>query len=281
MTSSDTPPGPVVSCQWLAANADRPNLTIVDIRSADEYAAGHLPGSVSIPFDVPVSTWISAPDGLLLELPDTGRLFEALGAAGITRDSHVVVVGAVGQPPFPQAGATRVAQTLAYAGVANASILDGGFPRWAAEGLPTTTEVPTPRAGTFTGAPVDGLFVDREYVERGLGELLLVDNRDAAVYSGDVVEPWADKAGHIPTARSLPAEQIWNADGTYRDVEQLRAAAEPVVGADRDREVVLYCGVGGYASSWQFVLNRLLGYRDVKLYDGSAQEWVRHHDMER
>ncbi|MBN1173542.1 MAG: sulfurtransferase [Micromonosporaceae bacterium] len=275
------PPGPIVSTGWLAANSGQPGLIVVDVRTADEYAAGHIAGSISIPMVVPFSAWITMRDDLLLELPEASELFASLGAAGITKYSKVVLVTSTGEPPYPEANATRAADTLLYAGVKYVSILNGGYPKWVAEGRPTTTGVPVVTPVTYDGTVKASLFSTIDDVHSSIGQSLIIDARDANVYSGEVIEEWAQKAGHIPTAVSLPAPSIWNADGTYKSVPQLMALAMSAgVTLDRNQTIIVYCGVGGYASSWLYVLNRVLGYKNVTMYDGSAQEWVRFYDME-
>lgn len=273
-------PTPLVSTGWLAANRGAPGLIVVDVRTTAEYAAGHIPGSVNIPVDDPASIWVTTRDELLLELPDTEDLFAGLGAFGIRRSSRVVIVTSAAEPPYPQARANRAAITLVYAGVRTVSILDGGYPKWVAEHRATTDVVPTVTPTTFTGTVNGAGFVDTAYVEQRLGHTVLIDARDAAVYAGTVTEPWALKPGHIATAVSMPAPQIWNADGTYKSTPELAAIVRNAIGTvSPDSEIIVYCGVGGYASSWSYVLAHVLRYRNVKMYDGSAQEWVRDHDM--
>ena len=133
---------------------------------------------------------------------------------------------------------------------------------------------------TYKGKTNKEMFVSTEYVHEKIGKSVIVDCRDAEVYSGEVIEPFADKAGHIPSARSLPAPWIWNDDCTYKPAEMLKTMASDVIGGDKDQEIIVYCGVGGYASSWWYVLIQILGYDNVKFYDGSAQEWVLYYDME-
>lgn len=276
----DCTPPPIVSVDWLASNPALSDLVIVDLRPFAEYQAGHIPGSYSIPFEVPESTWITIRDDLLLELPDPDVLAAALGHHHLTRTSTVVLVTGFGDPPYPQANPTRVAETLYYVGLRKVSILDGGFPAWVAAGKPTTQVIQTMVPRTFTPAVDTGTFVDIDYVHSKLGVSTIVDARDAAVYSGQVVEEWAPKPGHIPSAVSLPSPSIWKADGTYKSLKELKDLAKGVVGADKNKEIIVYCGVGGYASAWTWVLSTVLGYRNVKMYDGSAQEWVRYYDME-
>lgn len=271
----------IVSTAWLARHLNDQNLTLVDIRSNEEYAAGHIPGSINMPFVVPFSDWITmSEDGLLLEVPDEAELFASLGAAGIQESSTVIVINktiADGVPPaYPRAEAARVATTLLYAGVRDSRVLDGGVTQWVAESRALSTETVTPDPVEFDGETRDNLFVSKEYVESRLGHpgTVLLDARDAEVYIGDVTEPFAPRPGHIPGAKSLPSPLIWNDDGTYKSPFELWAMAVQVMGFFPPREIIVYCGVGGYASGWWLVLRHVLGYRNVKFYDGSAQEWT-------
>jgi thiosulfate/3-mercaptopyruvate sulfurtransferase len=275
----------IVSGAWLEQQSHREDLVVLDVRAAADYAAGHIPGSVSIPFDAMASAWSVMRNDLIMELPETEDLFALLGSHGITRNSLVVLVTAVGgpgEPPFLLAAATRVAVILSYLGVRGLAVLDGGYPRWQAEGRVTTTEMTVVTPGTYDGPVNESLFVDTGYVSSRIGGSVIIDARDAAVYHGEVTEPWAGKPGHIPSAVSLPSPLMWNEDGTYRNRSELADLVTAAVGPhSRSDEIIVYCGVGGYASSWTYVLTHVLGYRNVRMYDGSAQEWVREHDMQR
>ncbi|MEJ2727272.1 MAG: rhodanese-like domain-containing protein [Deltaproteobacteria bacterium] len=285
---------PIASTDWLAANRHLKDLVLIDIRSPDAYAAGHIPGSINEPFATafdpctgPTSNWIiGGKDCLWLELPDANDLMRTIGKLGITGDSRVVIVTAPNpkEPPyFGLANATRVADTLIYAGVANVAILDGGYPKWVAEKRPIDKEVPALSSTTYQAAVNEAMFVPINDVKKRMSDAIIIDARDAVVYAGAVTEPFADKPGHIPNARSLPAPWIWNEnpDGTYtyKDSKTLGTMASGVAGDPGSREIIVYCGVGGYASSWWFVLTQALGYQNVKIYDGAAQEWVKHYDM--
>lgn len=288
---------PIVSTEWLSANKNLEKLVIIDIRGPDAYGAGHIPGSINEPFVTgfdpctgPTSKWIiGSKDCLWLELPVANNLSSTIGNLGITNDSRVVIVTASNpkEPPyFGLANATRVADTLIYAGIANTAILDGGYPKWVSEERPTIKQAPALSTATYQAAFDDAMFVPADYVQKCKGDVVIIDARDTVVYSGAITEPFANKAGHIPNAKSLPAPWIWNEnpDGTYtyKDSKTLRTMASSVVGGSADpakQEIIVYCGVGGYASSWWFVLTQILRYQNVKIYDGSAQEWVKHYDM--
>jgi thiosulfate/3-mercaptopyruvate sulfurtransferase len=283
---------PLVSTGWLSGHLNDANLKVVDVRSAAEYAAGHIPQSISLPFE-PVSVWSAmGPGDLLLEMPPPADIMTALGAAGLSNPSpatKVVLVYGVGVPSFPQAAAPRVATTLKYVGISTGrvAVLDGGFNVWQTEGRNVTTAVPTVSPATYTASADTSFLVDIDYVHARINRvaehILLLDGRDASVYNGSVVEQWALAPGHIPSARSLPAVGIWNADGSYKTTGQLMAKVQSVIAGDVGKnwgEIIVYCGVGGYASSWYFVLTRVLGFTNVKMYDGSAQEWSQHYPME-
>lgn len=272
----------VVSTDWLYANLNS-KYSVIDVRSPAEYAAGHITGSINIPFDV-ISVWATSdfsPGGLWLQLPPITALTADLGKYGITSNSSVILVtGLPVQNPYSLGSPGRVALTLAYAGVKNVAVLDGAYEKWAGEGKPVSTQTTAVTTVDFGYKDAGDMFVDINFVKSKLGKVVLVDARDYAVYAGGVTEPWALKAGHIPTAVSLPAATLWNiTDGTMKSYEELQAIAGAVIGNVKDRDIVVYCGVGGYAGTVWFTLAKILGYKNVKVFDGSAQEWAMTYDM--
>ena len=270
---------PLVPVAWLEEHLNDSGLVVLDIRSDEDYRAGHIPHAISIP----ASVWSTARDELFLELPEEADLFNLLDRAGISGDRPVVVVHKTADPPRPPsyllADACRVADTLIYSGLKNVAVLDGGYNKWADEGKASSTDIVVPLPVSCRRETVEGMFVSGEYVWERLGQSLILDTRDAEVYFGARIEPTAPLAGHIPGSKSLPAPWIWNDDGTYKNPAVLAEMASGVLGDNLSREIIVYCGVGGYASAWWFVLTQVLGYSCVKFYDGSAQDWVRRHQM--
>lgn len=280
----------IVSTDLLKFNLNRGNLIVLDVRGEDAYNTGHIPGAINVPDFMWYINPPFGPDLPWMEMPPKEYLFELIGNAGITRYSWVVVVGATSGLLLPQAplalystaGITRVAITLLYAGVEYVSILDGGYDKWAMEGKPVSTDPVTPIPVTYKGTVDKTMLVSAEYVESKIGKSLIVDARDEIVYNGTVTEPWAPDPGHISTARNLPTPTLWNVkvgeDGnavyiTYKDTLTLWRMVFNVVGWNWFREIIVYCGVGGYASTAYFVLTQVFGMRNVRLYDGSTQEW--------
>jgi thiosulfate/3-mercaptopyruvate sulfurtransferase len=277
---------PIVSTAWLAdrlltgaggpASQVATAPVVIDIRFEEEYAAGHIRGAISVPFGLN-SAWAVSNDVLILELPPAEELFAMMGACGLTPESQVVIVGRVEEPPappYPLADAARAAATLVYAGLKNVAILSGGQPQWEREGLPVVTEVPVVAPGNYAASVDSASWVSTQYVRDHVGAATIVDARDPDQYFGTSIDPFSDMRGHIPTARSLPLVWVWDRDGTYRPTALIEGMATGVIGSDKAREVVVYCGVGGYASTWWFLLTQLLGYSNVKIYDGSMEAWA-------
>lgn len=273
----------MVSTDWLENNLSNEELVVIDVRAADAHAEGHVPGAVSVPFAI-VSAWADCTEELLLELPPEAELLKVMGDCGLTAGSKVVVIGRFEQapaPPYALADAARVAATLVSAGVGDVAVLNGGFPKWVQEGRPVTAEVREVVPVAYSGAIDRDTWVSTEYVERSIGRSVLVDARDPDQYFGASIDPFAEMRGHIPTARNLPMIWVWEPDGTYRPFDIIKSMAEGVIGADKDREIITYCGVGGYAATWWFLLTQSLGYQNVKIYDGSMEAWVKEHELVR
>jgi thiosulfate/3-mercaptopyruvate sulfurtransferase len=284
---------PIVSTEWLADH--RAEVIIVDVRGLEDYGAGHIPGSINEPLIIgiagfctgPVSNWITGnSECVWMEMPDKGDLFKTIGNLGITKNSWVVIVSApgAGEPPFyGLSGATRVADALIYAGVKNVAILDGGYPKWAAEDRPVSTDVPGVTPIPYSSPVKEGMFVTIEYVLKKVGKSVIIDGRDPDTYFGVTMDPFLhpeNGLGHIPSARSLPAPWVWEKGDNetydyylYKDKKILEAMAAGVIG-HKNKEIIVYCSVGGYASTWWFLLTRVLEYENVKFFDGSAQEWA-------
>ncbi|MCL5736108.1 MAG: rhodanese-like domain-containing protein [Actinobacteria bacterium] len=267
---------PIITTERLQGQLSAGDLKIIDIRFEEEYAAGHIPGAISVPFGL-VSAWADSDDELILELPADEDLFKVVGSCGLTGESKVVIVGRVEAPPappYPLADAVRVAVTLIYAGIGNVAVLAGGHPKWEREGRATTTEIPQVEVTAYRGSVDRESWVSTEYVKDHIGEAVIIDGRDPDQYFGTSIDPFTDMCGHIPTARSLPLVWVWEKDGTYRPNELIEGMATGVIGEDRSQEIIAYCGVGGYASTWWFLLTQLLGYTNVKIYDGSMEAWA-------
>ncbi len=260
---------PFVSSGWLNQNLAIPGLVVIDIRGEANYKKGHIPNAANAPVD----SWAVNRNNLLRELPAESDLLGLMGSLGIKTDSKIVVVGK-GVSDFDRADAIRVAWTILIAGIKNVSVLDGGFPRWVEEKKPITGEPPTLRSGKYEGKVNMSAVVSKKYVLNKIGKSILVDNRTPEVFFGMTTELWASKPGHIKSAVNLPAPWIFQQNGLLRSQSELEGMAFGVIGSNKAKEIIAYCGAGPYSSVWSYILTELLGYKDVKVYDGSMQEWV-------
>jgi thiosulfate/3-mercaptopyruvate sulfurtransferase len=255
---------PIVSSDWLAKRLGDPRLIVLDIRNSETYKKGHIPGALNVPMNL----WAISSDGLSLELPSDDALRDLIGKTGMEPSSNVIVVNRT-DTDFGRADATRVAWTCILAGIPNASVLDGGYSSWVRGKNTISTEAVNAKPGAYTGKINRLLVVSKSDVLRKIGKAMVADARLPEDYFGITSKP-----GHIKSAVNLPTPWVFAGDGTFRKEDELRAMAAGVIGTNRSKEVILYCGVGGYASTWSFVLTQILGYRNVKLYDGSMEEWL-------
>jgi thiosulfate/3-mercaptopyruvate sulfurtransferase len=256
---------PIVSPDWLSKNLGDAKLVILDIRSNEQYKKGHIPGAIN----VSMSAWAVSRNGLSLELPAESELLEIIGKSGIDSSSHVVIVNRI-DTDFSRADATRVAWTCIVAGVPNASVLDGGHNRWVREIKTLSTQVSEPAPRKYAGRVHEQMLVNQKVVLARIGKSIIVDTRTPEDYFGITARP-----GHIKSAVNLPTPWVFSENGTFRKEEELKAMADGVIGHNKSKEVIFYCGVGGYATTWWFLLTQVFGYQKAKVFDGSMEEWLK------
>jgi len=259
---------PVVSTDWLEQNLSK--VTVVDVRKVEEYKAGHIPGAINVFY----GTWAIKRGDLLNELPADDDLKDVLSAAGIEPGSLVVVVSKV-DAPTDRVDASRVAWTLRYAGVENVALLSGGYNKWVNDKKPVSTEAVKPRSKPYKGKFNKGFVVKKNEVMNSLGKAVIVDVREPDFYNGKKKLDFVARVGHIKGAVNLPTSVMYEKDATYKPKNELSAIATPAVGADLSKEIIIYCDTGKFCTGWWFMLHDLLGYKDVKVYDGSMMEWAK------
>jgi thiosulfate/3-mercaptopyruvate sulfurtransferase len=261
----------LVTPAWLAQHIDDANLVLLHVGDAAEYARAHLPGARLVRLQD-----ISTPHqegALMLEMLPAEQLRERLQALGISSDSRIVVYyGNDWVSP-----ATRVIFTLAYAGFGDrTSLLDGGMLAWREAGRAVTADVPPARRGRIAELHPLDLIVDAGWVRAHATapRVALVDGRAAAFYDG--VQATDKRKGHIPGAHSIPFTEITDEHLRVKSPAEL-AALFRNAGVRPGDTVVGYCHVGQQATAVLFAA-RTLGY-DVKLYDGSFQDWDARTDL--
>ncbi|HNV56575.1 MAG TPA: sulfurtransferase [Smithellaceae bacterium] len=260
---------PIVSTDWLLANLKNPKLVILDIRRVEDYREGHIPGALNAFY----GAWAYMKDGLYASLPEKDEIDDTISYMGIHFDQWVVVTGCMDTPRLSYQSA-RVACTLQYAGIENVALLDGGMNKWIAEKKPLSKKIERRPASKFKGKYTSEKFADKHYIEERMGKLILLDLREREFFTGEKKMDCVPMRGHIPGAFNMPTSCAFNEDRTFKTKEELRAIAEEAAGKDLNAAIVTYCDAGQCCPTWSYLLMEVLGYKNVRLYVGSMQEWM-------
>ncbi|MCE8005583.1 3-mercaptopyruvate sulfurtransferase [Aestuariivita sp.] len=267
-------PKTLVSTEWLAAHLKDPDLRLLDgswyLPSVGrdpraEYDAGHIPGARFFDIDDVADHRSDLPH----MAPPPEKFMSRMRAMGVG-DGHQVVV-------YDGAGvnsAARVWWLFRLMGQENVAVLDGGFPKWQAEGHPVEDLPPVVRDRHMTVRVQNHLVRDVTQVSSAskLGDHEIIDARSPGRFAGTEPEPRDGlRAGHIPGSRSLPFQQLLNDDGTMKPVSALRAVFE-TSGVDLAKPAITTCGSGVTAAILALALERI-GKTDWSVYDGSWTEW--------
>ena len=281
MTDHDT--SVLVTADWVESRleqfqVDDPEYRLLEVNNPTvtpdsdftPYNDGHIPGATFFDWETDLS------DQRSRDLLDKAA-FEQLNAqAGITEDSTVVLYG---DGLVPNWFALFAYWEYKYYGHDDVRVLDGGKPYWVNNEYPLTTDVPSfsPQSYTARG-PYDGIRAYKNDVEQAISASIpLVDVRSPAEFSGEIIAPeglqeTAQRGGHIPGAKNVPTTTVLKDDGRFKEPEELLSIFEDV-GITADQSVITYCRVGERSSIEWFVLHELLGFTDVRNYDGSWTEW--------
>lgn len=257
----------IVSTDWLEKNLSNPDLRIIDIRKLEEYKAGHIAGAVSAFY----GSWAINVTPLDNQVPELEDLQDIMRNAGISEKSMVVVVGKT-DAISDQVNAPRVAWTLQYAGIKQAAFLDGGMNKWVAENKVLTTDLVKVAPSTISVNFQKNMMAYKADVTAG--KSLLVDARLPEFYFGASKVPHVKRPGKIAGAVLLPSAWLFKKEGTLRDLGEIEAMVANVIGKDKNKEVISYCDSGRLSAGIVYVLTNVLGYKNVRMYDGSLQDWV-------
>lgn len=271
--SSSLPSRQFVSTEWLAEHLADPNVAIVDgsfylpalKRDATaEYLAAHIPGAVQFDIDAIADHSTNLPH----MLPSADAFADAVGKLGISDDMTIVVYDGAGL-----GGAPRVWWTFRVFGAANVLVLDGGLPKWKAEGRATESGAVTRTAKIFNAKLNSAMVANVETVKAALADqsAQIVDARPADRFRGEAPEPRPGlKGGHMPGAFNVPTTTVVQ-NGRLAPVETL-AAAFAAGKVDTSKPVITSCGSGVTAAILWMALDAL-GKEPKALYDGSWSEW--------
>jgi thiosulfate/3-mercaptopyruvate sulfurtransferase len=264
-------PEVLVSTEWAAQHVNDPKVRLVEVDvDTTAYDQGHVPGAVGWNWQTQLQ------DNVRRDLISKAALEELMGKSGISNDTTILLYG-----DNNNWFAAYAFWQLKYYGHKDVRLVNGGRKKWLLEKRPVTTDAAKVAPATYhASAPDESLRARKDEIlaiveKRAAGSL--VDVRSVDEFTGKIIAPpgmaeTAQRAGHIPGAANIPWAQAANEDGTFKSADELKKLYESK-GVKGGQEVVAYCRIGERSSHTWFALKYLLGYDDVKNYDGSWTEW--------
>ncbi|HSL09395.1 MAG TPA: sulfurtransferase [Pseudonocardiaceae bacterium] len=259
----------LVTPDWAEQNLDTDGVVFVEVdEDTTTYDAGHIPGAVKINWKTELQ------DPVIRDFVDRGSFEKLLSNKGISNDDTVVLYG--GNNNWFAAYAYWYFKLYGHRDV---RLLDGGRKKWELDNRTLTTDEVSRQATSYTAQDQDTTIrAFRQETIDAIGTKNLIDVRSPDEFSGKILAPAhlpqeaAQRPGHIPTALNVPWSKAANEDGTFKSDDELQALYG-AAGLDESRSTIAYCRIGERSSHTWFVLHELLGYSDVKNYDGSWTEY--------
>ena len=264
----------LVEPDWLEAHLGDPKVRVIALNWTDSsrFDTGHVPGAID--WEWKKMLW----DPVIRDFPSPATFAERCGAAGIGNDTTVVFYG----DPAVQFG-TYAWWVFKYCGHPDARVLNGARMRWEREGRPMATERPQPKPVSYapiTASDNSHMRATRDDVVATIraGNCMILDHRSPEEYRGELHSPpgtpnhGSERLGRIPGARHLYFEDMLGADTSFKSPEALRAMLAER-GAMPDTNIISYCRLSHRATLAYFVMTQLLGYSNLRIYDGSWTEW--------
>ncbi len=263
-------PEMLVDTDWVAVHGRDPNVRIVEVDvDTAAYEEGHIPGALAWNWTTELC------DTLQRDIIPKAAFAQLMGHSGVSNDTQVILYGDNNN----WFAAWALWQMKIY-GHRDVRLMNGGRKKWIAEGRALTKEVPEVAPTSYSAQPPDFSLraflpeVQQAMADRSAG---FVDVRSPKEYTGEILAPpglpeTCQRGGHIPGAKSIPWGEACNEDGTFKSADELGILYQGR-GITADRPVIAYCRIGERSSHTWFVLKYLLGYPNVKNYDGSWTEW--------
>jgi thiosulfate/3-mercaptopyruvate sulfurtransferase len=269
-------PNALVDTEWVAGHLDDPKVRLIEVDvDTNAYSEGHVKGAAAW-------NWTSQlQDQVRRDVASKDELQRLLRQAGVNNDSTVILYG-----DNNNWFAAYAYWLLKMHGLENVKLMNGGRKKWLDEDRETTTDAHSAGQGNVTLKDRDeGIRARRDQVKEAIDTKShnLVDVRSPAEFTGEIMAPpglmeTAQRGGHIPGAANIPWAQAANEDGTFKSAEELKELYR-AKGLDGSKPVIAYCRIGERSSHTWFALKELLGFNDVRNYDGSWTEWGSMVDM--
>ena len=264
-------PEALVSADWVAEHGGDAQVRLIEVDvDTAAYEQGHIAGAVGWNWQSQLQQTVRR------DVVGKAAMERLLGSAGVDNATTIILYG-----DNNNWFAAWAFWQIKYYGHRDVRLMNGGRAKWLADNRPLTTDIPQPAAKTYTAQePDESIRAYRDQVLAGVnaGSLSLVDVRSPQEFSGELLAPpnlpqeGSQRGGHIPGAANIPWAQAANEDGTFKAADEL-AALYGGKGIDGRRETVAYCRIGERSAHTWFVLTQLLGYGNVRNYDGSWTEW--------
>jgi thiosulfate/3-mercaptopyruvate sulfurtransferase len=265
--------GKLVSSDWMLENLDNEDVVVVDLRKEEDYAAGHIPGAIQL--DPKAVFQQEDENGVAGMLPAAAHIATTLSELGIEPSDTVVFYDS-----NSNLWASRALWAMDVYGHSDSKLLDGSWNYWSANELNTSTDVPEITASNyaFTAAPDLSIIAGWEEVLESVDDpsKIVCDTRSPEEFSGKDVR--AAAGGHIPESGNVNWNRSVNEQGEFLPAAELRVIYEGE-GIQGDKVVFTLCQTAVRATHSWFVLQELLGYETVKVYDGSWTEWGNRTDV--
>lgn len=268
-TQTNSRAGVLVTTEWVAQHKSDPNVVIVEVdANIATYHEGHIPGALGWDWQTQLN------DNVRRDIISKADFEALLSKSGINNNTTVILYG-----DYNNWFAAWAFWQMKIYGHKDVRLMDGGRKKWVAEGRELSKETPAPKTASYkASAPDQSLRAYLPQVQAAMKNgAVLVDVRSPEEFSGKIIAPaglseTAQRGGHIPGAKNIPWGKACNEDGTFKSLEELK-----VLYASKDvtpeKEVIAYCRIGERSSHTWFVLKYLLGFKNVKNYDGSWTEW--------
>jgi thiosulfate/3-mercaptopyruvate sulfurtransferase len=265
-----TAPDVLVTTDWVAQHQGDKTIRVVEVDvDTAAYDQGHVPGAIGWNWSTQLC------DTLVRDIIPVQKFESLMSQSGIGNDTTVVLYGDNNN----WFAAWAFWQMKIY-GHRDVRIMNGGRKKWVAEGRELNTAPPTVAPASYKASAPDlsiRAFLPEAQEASRKGSAALVDVRSPQEFTGEILAPpglpeTCQRGGHIPGAKSIPWGKACNEDGTFKSVDELRSLYGGA-GVTPDRPVIAYCRIGERSSHTWFVLKHLLGYQNVKNYDGSWTEW--------
>lgn len=264
-------PESLVSTEWVAEHGGDANVRLVEVDvDTSAYEQGHIAGAVGWNWQSQLQQPVQR------DLATKEEIEQLCSSSGIGNDTTVILYG-----DNNNWFAAWAFWQLKYYGHSDVRLMNGGRVKWEAEGRPLTTDVPAHAAASYSASEGDQsirAYRDQVLTMVNAGNISLVDVRSPAEFSGELLAPPAapqegsQRGGHIPGASNIPWGQAVDEDGAFKSADALRELYG-AQGIDGSRETIAYCRIGERSSHTWFALTQLLGFENVRNYDGSWTEW--------